>query len=97
MNSQLKKTLLESPEVLKLKQDFNLIPKDHIDFLKKSQVTEIFTSVMIEDDGSYSILGSEMNINQKNAQKLSRLIDKHDGSWRADMGTARGWSSFETE
>lgn len=70
---------------------------DIVSFLKKSNVTDIFVAVMHLEDKGYVLLGAEMNISEKGSEKLSRLVSKKGGSWREDVGTEAGWSSFETE
>lgn len=70
-----------------------------VDYLKKSKVTEIFTVVEYDSLHSrkYILQGAVVNISQSKSEKLSRLVDKYHGSWRADVGDERGWSSFESE
>ena len=73
--------------------------KDVVDYLKKSKVTEIFTVVEYDSLHSrkYILQGAVMDIAKSKSEKLSRLIDKNHGSWRADVDDERGWSSFESE
>lgn len=69
-----------------------------VDFLKSNGVEEVFTSLMYDDQiKSYSITGASIKLAQNKAKQLSNLIGMGDGSWRDDLGHARGWSSFESE
>jgi hypothetical protein len=85
MNSQLKKTLLESPEVLKLKQDFNLIPKDHIDFLKS-------LPMFIETDCAFY---SHASVSVWNQPKMFEYKAFEGNDYLLDMGCL--WSRSITK
>lgn len=68
-----------------------------IDYLNSKKVTEIFCAVVYDESCGFLISGAEINISGKFAGKLYNLIGEAHGSWRNDVGTEKGWSSFESE
>lgn len=68
-----------------------------VDYLKSKNVSEIFCAVVYDHSSGFLISGAEMNIWNKYSTKLSNLVAEAGGSWRNDVGTERGWCSFESE
>lgn len=69
-----------------------------VNYMKKKNVTTIFATVFYDEKNKiYQISGSELNLDEEFSEDLSEMITKAGGSWRSDVGTEDGWTSFESE
>lgn len=74
--------------------DNKCFPKKVIDFLQ-SKNTEFI--ICIGDNKEPKISSAAINISGKDADKFEKMIDKNQGSLRADNSKIDGWSIFESE
>ncbi len=65
-----------------------------IDFLKSKKAEFI---IGLSDNKEPKISSAAMQINEKDGEKLEKLIDKNKGSLRAEASRVEGWSVFESE
>lgn len=68
--------------------------KEVVDFLQSKGVGFILG---LGDNLEPKISSAVINMSGRDARKFSAMIDKNDGSLRADSSRVNGWSAFESE